>query len=124
MSPGDIELSFADSAAQDAGVSEIKLTDDPKEAASDADVIYTDVWASMGHKDKAEEKARLLKQYQVNESLLKHAKDDCLVMHCLPAERGREITDEVMDGPNSVVFDEAENRLHIQKAIMVFLMNH
>jgi len=110
--------------AEQAGISEIKLTDDPKEAASEADVIYTDVWASMGQKDKAEEKARLLKRYQVNDTLLKLAAPDCLVMHCLPAERGREITDEVMDGPNSVVFDEAENRLHIQKAIMVFAMNH
>ena len=63
-----------------------------------------------------------LKNYQINAALLKHAKPDCLVMHCLPAERGREITDEVMDGPNSVVFDEAENRLHIQKAIMLFCM--
>jgi len=110
--------------AQQAGLSEIVMTTDPKEAAKEADVIYTDVWASMGQKDKAEEKARLLKQYQVNDALLKLAKPDCLVMHCLPAERGREITDEVMDGPNSVVFDEAENRLHIQKAIMVFCMSH
>jgi ornithine carbamoyltransferase len=110
--------------AKDAGISEIKLTSDPKDAAKDADVIYTDVWASMGQKDKAEEKARLLKRYQVNDALLKLASPDCLVMHCLPAERGREITDEVMDGPHSVVFDEAENRLHIQKAIMVFAMNH
>jgi len=110
--------------AQQAGLSEIKLTTDPKEAAKEADVIYTDVWASMGQKDKAEEKAKLLKQYQVNNTLLKLANDDCLVMHCLPAERGREITDEVMDGPNSVVFDEAENRLHVQKAIMAFCMSH
>lgn len=110
--------------AHKAGVSEINLTEDPKDAVSGADVVYTDVWASMGQKDKADEKARLLKQYQVNNALLKLAKRDCLVMHCLPAERGREITDEVMDGPNSVVFDEAENRLHIQKAIMVFVMSH
>ncbi len=109
--------------AKSARVSEIMLTNDPKEAVAEADVIYTDVWASMGQKDKAEEKTRLLKQYQVNDALLKLAKPDCLVMHCLPAERGREITDEVMDGPHSVVFDEAENRLHIQKAIMDFAMN-
>jgi ornithine carbamoyltransferase len=110
--------------ARKTAVSEITVTDDPKEAVSKADVIYTDVWASMGQKDKAEEKARVLKQYQVNDALLKLASPDCLVMHCLPAERGREITDEVMDGPHSVVFDEAENRLHIQKAIMVFAMTH
>ncbi|NMC42573.1 MAG: ornithine carbamoyltransferase [candidate division Zixibacteria bacterium] len=108
--------------AKELGVSDILLTDDPKEAVRGADVIYTDVWASMGQKDKAEEKARLLKQYQVNSTLLEQASPYCLVMHCLPAERGKEITDEVMDGPHSVVFDEAENRLHIQKAIMVFLM--
>ncbi len=109
--------------AKKMGVSEIVVTDDPKEAVKGADVIYTDVWASMGQKDKAEEKARLLKQYQVNSTLLEQASPYCLVMHCLPAERGKEITDEVMDGPHSVVFDEAENRLHIQKAIMVFLMS-
>ncbi|UCD16402.1 MAG: ornithine carbamoyltransferase [Candidatus Zixiibacteriota bacterium] len=102
--------------------SSILITGDPKEAVKDADVIYTDVWASMGQKDKAEEKAKLLGKFQVNTALLAGASSDCLVMHCLPAERGREITDEVMDGPHSVVFDEAENRLHIQKAIMVFLL--
>ncbi|MBN2226443.1 MAG: ornithine carbamoyltransferase [candidate division Zixibacteria bacterium] len=108
--------------AQANGESRILVTDDPKEAVADADVIYTDVWASMGQKDKIEEKTRLLSKFQVNTALLAGAASDCLVMHCLPAERGREITDEVMDGPHSVVFDEAENRLHIQKAIMVFLL--
>lgn len=108
--------------AKKAGLSEIVVTEDPIAAVKDADVVYTDVWASMGQKEQAEEKVRLLTKYQVNSQLLKSAKPDCLVMHCLPAERGREITDEVMDGPNSVVFDEAENRLHIQKAIMVFCM--
>lgn len=108
--------------AKSADLSEIRLTEDPKEAVAGADVIYTDVWASMGQKDKAEEKARTLQKYQVNGALVKLAKPDCLVMHCLPAERGREITDEVIDSPQSVVFDEAENRMHIQKAIMVFCM--
>jgi ornithine carbamoyltransferase len=108
--------------ARAAGLSEIVLTEDPKEAAAKADVIYTDVWASMGQKDKAEEKARVLNKYQVNSALVNMAAPDCLVMHCLPAERGREITDDVIDGPHSVVFDEAENRMHIQKAIMVFAM--
>ena len=102
--------------------SKILITSDPKEAVSDADVIYTDVWASMGQKDKAEEKKQKLSKYQVNSSLLEGASPKAIVMHCLPAERGREITDEVMDGPQSVVFDEAENRLHIQKAIMAFLL--
>ena len=104
--------------------SKIVVTDDPIEAVSGADVVYTDVWASMGQKHLAEEKSEKLKKYQLNSTLLKAAAPHAIVMHCLPAERGREITDEVMDGPQSVVFDEAENRLHIQKAIMVFLLGH
>jgi ornithine carbamoyltransferase len=107
--------------ARDAGRSKITITEDPKEAVRGADVIYTDVWASMGHKEEAESRADLLKDYQVNSRLLAGAAKDCIVMHCLPAERGREITDEIMDGEHSVVFDQAENRLHIQKAIMVKL---
>jgi len=102
--------------------STITVTHDPKEAVKDADVIYTDVWASMGQKEQFEEKQRKLKQFQVNSTLLAKADSDCVVMHCLPAERGREITDEVMDGPHSIIFDQAENRLHVQKAIMAFLM--
>lgn len=103
--------------------SKILLTNDPKEAAAGADVLYTDVWASMGQKDLANEKAEKLKRFQINSALLKGADSKAIVMHCLPAERGREITDEVMDGPQSVVFDQAENRLHIQKAIMTFLLS-
>jgi len=102
--------------------SKIIITADPKEAVKDADVIYTDVWASMGQKHLIEEKERKLKKYQLNSSLLEVANQKAIVMHCLPAERGREITDEVIDGPQSVVFDQAENRLHIQKAIMAFLL--
>ncbi|PWB69240.1 ornithine carbamoyltransferase [candidate division GN15 bacterium] len=102
--------------------SSVLLTDDPKEAVAGADVVYTDVWASMGQKHLAEEKANKLRSFQVNSSLLKGADPGAIVLHCLPAERGKEITDEVMDGPQSVVFDEAENRLHIQKAIMAFLL--
>ena len=104
--------------------SRIVITADPKEAVQDADVVYTDVWASMGQKHLAEEKAEKLSKYQVNSSLLKGADPKAIVMHCLPAERGREITDEVMDSPQSVVFDEAENRLHVQKGIMHFLLTH
>lgn len=110
--------------AQKVGLSRIALTYDPKEAIRDADVVYTDVWASMGQKHLVEQKKQLLKDFQVNEKLLRLAKKDCIVMHCLPANRGEEITDEVMDGPNSVVFDQAENRLHIQKAIMVKLLSY
>ncbi len=108
--------------AQESGVSEIGIFHDPKEAVTNADVVYTDVWASMGQKQLAGAKAKQLQEFQVNSELLKLAKPDVKVMHCLPAERGREITDEVMDGPHSIVFDEAENRLHIQKAIMAMLL--
>jgi ornithine carbamoyltransferase len=103
--------------------SSVLITDDPKEAVQGADVLYTDVWASMGQKHLAEEKERKLKKFQINSALLEEAGPEAIVMHCLPAERGKEITDEVMDGQQSVVFDEAENRLHIQKAIMAFLLD-
>jgi ornithine carbamoyltransferase len=109
--------------AQKTGLSQITLTHDPKEAIKDADVVYTDVWASMGQKHLAQQKKDFLKDFQVNEKLLEYAKKDCIVLHCLPANRGEEITDEVMDGPHSVVFDQAENRLHIQKAILVKLLS-
>lgn len=109
--------------AKKTGLSKITLTYDPQEAVKDADVVYTDVWASMGQKDLAAKRTEQLKDFQVNTKLLSFAKKDCLVMHCLPANRGEEITDEVMDGPNSIVFDQAENRLHIQKAIMVKLLS-
>lgn len=109
-------------AAQDEGLSKIVVTDDPRAAAEGADVLYTDVWASMGQKEQAEAKARMLRAYQINGELVSLAKKDCLVMHCLPAERGKEITDEAMDGPNSVVFDEAENRMHAQKALLIRLL--
>lgn len=102
--------------------SRILITNDPKEVVTDVDVIYTDVWASMGQKHLVEKKAKKLKKYQLNSSLLEGANREAIVMHCLPAERGKEITDEVIDGPQSVVFDQAENRLHIQKAIMTFLL--
>ncbi len=103
-------------------VSEIEIFRDPFAAAEDADVIYTDVWASMGQEGEAEARKIAFQGFQVNEAMLARAKADCLVMHCLPAHRGDEITDEVIDGPNSIVFDQAENRLHVQKAIMVKLM--
>jgi ornithine carbamoyltransferase len=104
------------------GVSEILVTDDPFEAAANADVLYTDVWASMGQKEKAEEKAASLSRFQINSALVACAKKNVSVMHCLPAERGREITDDVMDGPHSIVFDQAENRLHAQKAVIMKLL--
>lgn len=108
--------------AREAGISKIQIYHEPETAIAGADVVYTDVWASMGQKEKAEEKARLLSSFQVNSKLLSKAAPDCIVLHCLPANRGEEITDEVMDGPHSAVFDEAENRLHVQKAIMMTLI--
>ena len=100
----------------------VTVTNDIKTAVAAADVVYTDVWASMGQ--EAEQKARLaiFKEYQVNQQLMDLAKNDAIVMHCLPAHRGEEITEDVLEGSQSVVFDEAENRLHVQKAIMALLM--
>jgi ornithine carbamoyltransferase len=92
-------------------------------ALKDADVVYTDVWASMGQEHEAEERKRIFAPYQLNKAALALARPNALVMHCLPAHRNEEITDEVIDGPQSIVFDQAENRLHVQKAILVLLMN-
>jgi ornithine carbamoyltransferase len=100
------------------------LTHDPVEAATDADVIYTDVWASMGQESEAEARRRVFLPYQVNSELFRRAKFDALFMHCLPAHRGDEVTDEVIDSPHSVVYQEAENRLHTQKAILLELMQY
>jgi ornithine carbamoyltransferase len=108
--------------ANRAGSSRVVISHDPAEAVHGAHVIYTDVWASMGQKDQFVEKEKALRAFQVNSDLVRKADKDCIVMHCLPAERGREITDEMMDGPQSVVFDQAENRLHMQKAIILKLM--
>jgi ornithine carbamoyltransferase len=87
-----------------------------------ADVIYTDVWVSMGQEEHADEKRKRLRDYQINSRLLACAKKEVTVLHCLPAHRGEEITDEVMDGPHSAVFDQAENRLHAQKALLEILV--
>ncbi len=102
--------------------SKIEIVDNPEEAVKDADVIYTDVWASMGQESEAAERKKIFNRYQVNEKLVKLAKEDYIFLHCLPAHRGDEVVNEVIDSSNSVVFDEAENRLHVQKAIMVLLM--
>jgi ornithine carbamoyltransferase len=103
--------------------SKILMMPDPVEAVSGADVIITDTWVSMGQEKEYRERIKAFQGYQVNEKLLERATQDVLVMHCLPAHRGEEITDVVMDGPHSVVFDEAENRLHVQKAILELLMS-
>jgi len=109
--------------AKDMG-SKVTVTDDVVEAAKDADVLYTDVWVSMGQEAERERRCRDLDGYQLNMDLILLAKKDCLVMHCLPAHRGEEITDEAMRSPNSVIFEQAENRLHSQKALLIKLMGN
>lgn len=102
--------------------SKVEITEDILAAAKDADVIYTDVWASMGQEDEAEKRQKAFKDYQVNAAVMAVAKPDAIVLHCLPAHRGEEITEEVLESKNSVIFDEAENRLHAQKAVMALVM--
>lgn len=102
--------------------SKVEILDDPIKAVRNADIVYTDVWASMGQEAEAAERRKKFMKYQVNPKLVKHAKEDYLFMHCLPAHRGDEVVNEVADSPNSVIFDEAENRLHVQKAIMALVM--
>jgi ornithine carbamoyltransferase len=98
------------------------LTHDPKDAVKNADVVITDTWISMGEEKEAKKRDKVFKPFQVNSQLLKSAKPNHLFMHCLPAHRGKEVTSDVIDGKHSIVFDEAENRLHVQKAILYLLM--
>jgi ornithine carbamoyltransferase len=114
-----VEMCY-ETAAQTGAI--LKVMNDPQEAVQDADIIYTDVWASMGQEEEQAEREKAFKNYQVNEELVKHAKPDYLFMHCLPAHRGEEVSEGVMDGANSIVFDQAENRLHAQKAILAALL--
>jgi len=102
--------------------STVLVTNDPLVSVQDVDVLYTDVWASMGQESEHEERVKIMRPFSLNADLLKSAKSDAIVLHCLPAHRGEEITDEVMDGPHSVVFDQAENRLHIQKSVLALLL--
>ncbi|MDK2897679.1 MAG: ornithine carbamoyltransferase [Candidatus Atribacteria bacterium] len=101
----------------------IVYLENPEEAVQEADVLYTDVWTSMGKEEERETRKARFARYQLNEHLLSMAKDDCIVMHCMPANRGEEIVDSVMDGPNSVVIDQAENRLHAQKALLALILS-
>jgi len=117
--PEVTRLSKADAVKSGASIS---VNENPAEAVKDADIIYTDVWTSMGMEEEYEQRLKSFSRYQVNSNLMEHARENVLVMHCLPAHRGEEITDEVIDGPQSIVFDQAENRLHVQKAIMALIM--
>ncbi len=118
------DAGIIEEAKSDAAKSGCKLvlTEDPFEAAANADVIYTDTWVSMGQEAEKEIRVKTFLPYQVNSKLFSHAKSDAIFLHCLPAYRGMEVTEEIIDGPHSAVFDEAENRLHVQKAIMALLM--
>jgi ornithine carbamoyltransferase len=119
--PEEEVVELARGFAEESGGS-VLITNDPIEAVRGADIIYTDVWVSMGQEEEAERRLKVFPPYQVNMELVANAKPDCMVMHCLPAHRGQEITDEVADGPNSIIFDQAENRMHAQKGILVFLL--
>lgn len=121
MAPDSNVVKDAKELASKSGGS-VNIIEDPREACKNADVIYTDVWASMGQESDFNAKEKVLRPYQVNKDLFSLAKKDAFFMHCLPAHRGEEVTADVIDGPNSVIFDEAENRLHVQKSIILFLM--
>ena len=108
--------------ARDAGRSTIEILHEPLAAVRDADVVYTDVWASMGQKHELEVRKKHFQGFQVNEAIMAAAAQNALFLHCLPAERGLEVTDAVIEGKGSVVFDEAENRMHVQNALMVKIM--
>lgn len=114
-------MALAKAAAGGSG-SAMEFTNDPRRAVKDADAIYTDVWVSMGQEKEAANRKKVFKGFQINDGLMKLAKKRCLVMHCLPAHRGDEITDSVIDSKNSVVYDQAENRMHTEKAILLKLL--
>ncbi len=101
---------------------QIAIVHDPEEGLKEADVVYTDVWTSMGQEEETEHRKKVFAEYQINQELVSSADKDVIVMHCLPAHRGEEITEEVIEGPHSVIFDEAENRLHVQKALLSLIM--
>jgi ornithine carbamoyltransferase len=121
--PGyELEDAFVQQARIDFPNLDLTTTDDPQAAVRDADAVYTDVWASMGQESERDKRRRDFANYQVNGPLMARAPDDALFLHCLPAHRGEEVTDEVMDGPQSVVVAQAANRMHVQKGILVWLL--
>jgi len=110
--------------AEAVGRGDVRIVRDPREAARNADVLYTDVWMSMGQESEIKRRRTAFRDYQIDAELLRQAARNAIVMHCLPAHRGEEITEEVLDGPSSVIFDEAENRMHIQMAVLEKLIKH
>jgi ornithine carbamoyltransferase len=121
--PDPVVVRRAEQLTQEAGAGgEVVVTDDVAAACRNADVLYTDVWASMGQEAEANERTRVFERYRLDAAAVEVAAPDCIVMHCLPAHRGQEIIDEVIDGPHSVVWDQAENRLHTQKALLLTLL--
>ena len=120
--PNEAIVRRANALAEQSGGAAVVLTD-PIEAATDADVLYTDVWASMGQEEDAAGRALVFQPYQLDERAVSAARDDVIVLHCLPAHRGEEITADVIDGPHSRVWDQAENRLHTAKALLAFLLD-
>jgi len=119
--PNPVVVSKAKEEGKRSG-SRVIVTKDPKEAVREADIIYTDVWASMGQEKEHEKRVKIFKPYQIHTKLIKEAKEDYLFMHCLPTHRGEEVTDEVANSKNSIIFDQAENRLHTQKALLALMM--
>jgi ornithine carbamoyltransferase len=119
--PAPEVIKAAEAFCQESGAT-LEILDDPEAAVADADVVYTDTWVSMGQEKEREERMKVFQPYQVSARLMSVAKAEAIVMHCLPAHRGLEISDETMDGPQSVIFDQAENRLHVQKAILALLL--
>jgi ornithine carbamoyltransferase len=118
----ELDSDFVNQARRDFPQLDLTTTHDPQQAVRDAAAVYTDVWASMGQESEREQRRRDFADYQVNAQLMAHARDDALFMHCLPAHRGEEVTDEVIDSPQSVVIAQAANRMHLQKGILVWLL--
>ena len=119
--PAKEMVKIAKKFAEESGAA-VEILNDPKSAAKGADVIYTDVWVSMGQEKNSKARLKAFKNFQINDGLMKLTKKDCLIMHCLPAHRGQEITDSVIDSEDSIVYDQAENRMHLQKAILLKLL--